>query len=118
MNLIFLFLLRLGVSSQPLPDSLVGPNLACVQIHTSAVCAMCKETLEKAMAFERGVKDSKLNLNNMVLSVWYKPGKTSPALIRKAVSDVGYDADTLRANPRAYERLHECCKKEAHPGIK
>lgn len=118
MNLVLLFLLHFGASPQPSADSLVGPNLACVQIHTSAVCEMCRETLDKAMAFEKGVKESKLNLDNKVLTVWYKPGKTNAARIRKAVSDVGYDADTLPANPRAYERLHECCKKEAHPEIK
>jgi copper chaperone CopZ len=84
-----------------------------VQIRTSAVCDMCKETLEKAMAYEKGVKSSDLNVDTKMLTVVFDPAKTSAANIRKAVTDAGYDADEQPANTKAYDALNLCCKKDA-----
>jgi hypothetical protein len=43
--------------------------------------------------------------------VTYNKGKTSPEKIRKAISKVGYDADNVTADPKAYSKLDACCKK-------
>lgn len=88
-----------------------SPKKAEIDILTSAQCGMCKETLEKVMAFEKGVVTSELNLETKVLKVTYKPAKTSPEAIRKAISDAGYDADEVKADPEAYKKLADCCKK-------
>jgi cation transport ATPase len=85
-----------------------------VQIKTSAVCDMCKTTLEKAMAYEKGVKKSSLNVESAVLTVYYNPKKTDADKIKKAVTEAGYDADEMKANIRAYDKLNACCKKDAH----
>ncbi len=81
-------------------------------IKTSAVCDMCKETLEKAMAYEKGVKSSNLNVDTKMFTVIYSPAKTGPEKIKKAISETGYDADDVPANPKAYENLNPCCKKD------
>lgn len=85
-----------------------------ITIKTSAQCDMCKKTLEKAMAYEKGVKSSSLEVSSAVLSVEFNPKKTTPDKIRKAVSDVGYDADEVKADPKAYDNLPDCCKKGGH----
>lgn len=85
-----------------------------ISIKTSSQCDMCKHTLEKAMAYEKGVKKSNLDVPTSVLTVEYNPSKTTPEKIKKAVTETGYDADELPANPAAYERLNDCCKKGAH----
>lgn len=85
-----------------------------IKIQTSAQCDMCKHTIEKAMAYEKGVKKSTLDVPSSVLTVEYNPAKTTPDKIRKAVSETGYDADDVPANPKAYEKLDPCCKKGAH----
>ena len=85
-----------------------------ISIKTSSQCDMCKHTLEKAMAFEKGVKSSNLDVPTSVLTVEYNPSKTTPEKIKKAVSEAGYDADDVPANPAAYEKLNSCCKKGAH----
>lgn len=84
-----------------------------LKIKTSAVCDMCKETMEKHMAFEKGVKRSSLDVESKILTVTYNPQKTTPEKIRKAVSKSGYDADDVPANPKAYKKLNACCKKGA-----
>jgi periplasmic mercuric ion binding protein len=86
-----------------------------IKIKTSAVCDMCKETLEKAMAYEKGVKSSNLDVESAVITVNYNAAKTNPDKIRKAISEAGYDADDVKANEKAYSKLNACCKKDAHP---
>jgi len=85
-----------------------------IKIKTSAECDMCKETIEKAMAYEKGVKSSALNVETAMLTVVYNPEKTNPEKIKKAVNEAGYDADELKANQRSYDKLNACCKKGAH----
>jgi mercuric ion binding protein len=87
-------------------------GIQTIQVKTSAVCDMCKETLEKAMAFEKGVKDSNLDVDSKVLTVKYDPKKTSPEKIKKAITLTGYDADEMPADSLAYEKLHPCCRKD------
>jgi mercuric ion binding protein len=88
-------------------------NLAEIKIKTSAVCDMCKTTLEKAMAYEKGVKESSLDVNSKILTVKYNPQKTTPEKIKKAVTQAGYDADGMPADPKSYDNLNACCKKDA-----
>lgn len=86
-----------------------------IKIKTSAQCEMCKDRIEKAMAYEKGVVSSDLNLEDKVLTVTFKSGKTTPEKIRKAVNAVGYDADETLAEPKAYSELPACCKKPDDP---
>jgi copper chaperone CopZ len=85
-----------------------------LKIKTSARCGMCKERIEKNLVFEKGVKSAELNLEDKILTVSYRPDKTDPDKIRKAVSRIGYDADHVLADPEAYEKLPPCCKKGGH----
>ena len=101
-----LFLLGLMVGS------LQAQSTQEVKIKTSAVCGMCKRAIEKDMAFEKGIKKAELDVKSQILTVAYDPKKTNPEKIRKAVSKVGYDADNVPAQPKAYSRLPECCKKD------
>ncbi len=82
-----------------------------VQLKTSAVCDMCKTRLEKALAYEKGVQAAILDVPTQVLTVTYRPDKTTPEALRTAVQKTGYDADAQLADERAYSKLPECCKK-------
>lgn len=105
----------LGVYAQQKMDSLSynDKGFAIAKIKTSAVCNMCKETIEKAMAYEKGVKDGVLDVDSKILTVTFDTKKTDLDKIKKAVSMSGYDANEVPANPKAYKNLHECCKKDA-----
>ncbi len=83
-----------------------------LKVKTSAVCGMCKETIEEALAFEKGVKKSNLDGKSQIVTVTYNSKKTTPEKIRLAISNAGYDADDLPANPKAYKKLSACCKKD------
>ena len=90
-------------------------NTEEIKIQTSAQCEMCKTRIETAMAYEKGVSKSDLHLEDKVLTVTYKAGKTTPDKIRKAVNSLGYDADETLADPKAYAALPPCCKKPGDP---
>jgi copper chaperone CopZ len=90
-----------------------GGKEAQVQIKTSAVCKMCKATIEKYLAYEKGVQSSDLDVPSKVVTVVYNPKKTDVNKIKQAINKSGYDADELPANAKAYEALEPCCKKDA-----
>ncbi len=112
--LVAMVALTLGGKAQQVTDSLTytKDGMAVAKIKTSAVCDMCKETLEKAMAYEKGVKKSDLNVDTKILTITFDPKKTSLETLRIAVTKTGYDADGLAADKNAYDNLNACCKKD------
>jgi periplasmic mercuric ion binding protein len=102
--LVFLFFAVNGFAQSGLKE---------ISIKTSAVCDMCKSTIEKNLAFEKGVKRSVLDVKTKIVTVTYNPEKTDPGKIRQAIAKSGYDADDVRADAKAYNKLDSCCKKGA-----
>ncbi|WP_025763315.1 heavy-metal-associated domain-containing protein [Dyadobacter tibetensis] len=86
-----------------------------VKIKTSAVCKMCKDRIERNLGLSKGVKDSNLSLDDMVVTVRYNPKKTSEEAIRKTIIETGYDADKELGNQKAHDRLPDCCQKTVKP---
>ena len=86
-----------------------------IEIQSSVVCGMCEERVIENMAFEKGVKDVKVDLETKVITLTYKTNKTDEETLKKAITKIGYDADELEADPEAYEKLPACCKKDAPP---
>jgi periplasmic mercuric ion binding protein len=84
-----------------------------IAIKTSAQCNMCKDRLESGLAYEKGVKDVVLDVETKILTVKYNPKTTTPEELRKKISKIGYDADDVPADAKAYEKLPACCKKDA-----
>ncbi|MFC2112233.1 heavy-metal-associated domain-containing protein [Bacteroidota bacterium] len=106
--LLSLMLLSSGASAQ-------NSKLEVIKIKTSSQCDMCKERIEEALAFEKGVKKSVVDVEKQIVTVTYKKGKTDPDKIRKAISKTGYDADDVLADSKAYAKLDACCKKPEDP---
>lgn len=89
-------------------------TIETAKIQTSAVCDMCKETIEKQLAFTKGVTAADLDVKTSIVTVSYKANKTTLDDIRRAINEVGYDADSTKATQKGYDNLHECCKKDSH----
>ena len=68
-------------------------SIETVEIQTSAVCDMCKETIEKQLAFTKGVTAAELDVKTAIVTVSYKTNRTTIEDIRLAINEVGYDAD-------------------------
>lgn len=84
------------------------------KIKTSAVCGMCKNTIETALSKVEGVQSSNLNVKTKIVKVVYDAEVVSEAKIKEAISNAGYNADDVARKPEAYDKLHECCKDGSH----
>jgi mercuric ion binding protein len=82
-----------------------------LDILTSAQCDMCKKTIENTLSGVSGIRSASLSMVTKKVTVRYLPEKITPDKIRRAITDLGYDADREKGNPEAYKALPACCKK-------
>ncbi|HUH26127.1 MAG TPA: heavy-metal-associated domain-containing protein [Flavobacterium sp.] len=75
------------------------------------VCETCGLNFRDNMLKTKGVKMYELDEETKTMTVYYNPKKTNLATIKTAISKLGFDADEVKADPEAYERLDGCCKK-------
>ena len=85
-----------------------------ITIQTTAQCGECKTNIEKALLAEKGVKFAELDITTKIVKVVYNESKISPDQLRKAISMVGYDADSIPADSAAVAKLKPCCTKDGH----
>lgn len=110
--LIALFLLTAFVSSAQ-----EGNRNRKANIKTTFYCDHCKEcetcghNLQKHLLTMKGVRMFEIHQEENLITVYYDSKKTDIDAIRTAISNLGFDADEVKANPEAYEKLDDCCKK-------
>ncbi len=83
-----------------------------IDIVSSTVCDMCKETIEKEMIYEKGVKKVSVDLATSSVHVEYDAKKSTPEKLRAALIKLGYAADGVPGDPKAFAKLPACCQKE------
>ncbi|MBP5516762.1 MAG: heavy-metal-associated domain-containing protein [Bacteroidales bacterium] len=76
-------------------------------------CNGLTPTIEKTLAYERGVVEWTTNLEKKSVTVVYREGKTNPAKIEKALAANGVRTANEKPNPRAIEKLPACCQPAA-----
>lgn len=86
-------------------------------IKTNIYCDHCKECETCGKNFQtellkiKGVKMYELDEKDMTIIVYYNGQKTNLETIKTAISKLGYDADDIKADVAAYDKLDGCCKK-------
>ena len=85
-------------------------NNEVIVIQTNGVCEKCKTIFTEKVPYFKGVVDFSYDVKTAKMTVTYNPKKTTPAEIRKRVSDLGYNADDVKANPEARAKLPDCCR--------
>ena len=78
-------------------------------IKVSGKCNMCKANIEKAAKIE-GVSKAEWDSKAKTLSLSYDPSKTNSDHIGKKIAAAGYDNEKAKADDKAYNALHSCCK--------
>ena len=71
---------------------------ADVTFLTDVHCKKCVEKMEENLAFEKGVKDLKVNLKDKTVYVRYDSTKTNVEQLRKAINKLGYKAEVMPAS--------------------
>jgi mercuric ion binding protein len=88
-----------------------------VHIQTSVTCedgcGDFENIVEDALNYVKGVKYAEIDRATKIVTVKYNSGVVTPTELRKAISEVGYDADDVKANPEAIKKLPFCCQPES-----
>ncbi|MEX2484942.1 MAG: heavy-metal-associated domain-containing protein [Brumimicrobium sp.] len=90
-----------------------------ISIQTNAECGDCKERIEEGLNYTKGVVYAELNLDNKKVEVKYNSKKITEQEIKQIISEIGYDADEVKADSKSQSELPACCqpggmKKEKH----
>lgn len=65
-------------------------GLATVVFSANLHCESCKKKIESNIAFEKGVKDIKVDVEAKTVTVTYRPDKTNSENLQKAIAKLGY----------------------------
>lgn len=113
-RLTFLLLLfTLGASAQENQKNLKAVIQTTIYCDHCRECETCGKGMKSGLLKIKGVRMYELDEVKMTLTVYYNGEKTDLDTIRKTISELGYDADGVKADPLAYEKLDPCCKKES-----
>tara|TARA_B100001142_G_scaffold254461_1_gene255451 strand:+ start:91 stop:399 length:309 start_codon:yes stop_codon:yes gene_type:complete len=93
----------------------VSAQKKTLNIMTSAECVenCCKERIEEEMQFTRGVTAVNLDIKTQILTVTFKEKKVNADKIREIISKIGYDADDVKADNKAHNKLPSCCQNNS-----
>ena len=67
-----------------------------VTFEVTITCENCKKTIEKNIAFEKGMKDMKVDLDNKLVTLTFDSRKNNEQKIIEAFSKLGYDAVVMK----------------------
>lgn len=81
-----------------------------VKIKTSAECGSCKDRIEEKLNYTKGIQFAELDVLSKELTVKFNSKKISLDQIKKELSELGYDADEVKANPKSVKELPACCQ--------
>ncbi|HLV41683.1 MAG TPA: heavy-metal-associated domain-containing protein [Brumimicrobium sp.] len=90
------------------------PKKRVTFIQTNAQCEDCKERIEGKLNFTSGIIYSDMDLESKIVEVKYNSKKISIDEVRKLISEIGYDADDLKAVESAQKELPGCCQPGGH----
>lgn len=85
-------------------------KITTVSVQTTAECGDCKERLENMLNYTKGVKYAELDLESKKVTVKFDTSKISLLEIKTKIAALGYDADDVKADEKAFKALPECCK--------
>jgi copper chaperone CopZ len=102
------------VSAQPQQKARTSATKIDTTVITvpTVVCSSCVRTITKALKNVDGVKSTKIDLEKKTATVSYVSTKTTLSKIEKAIANAGYDANSTKRDPAAYEKLDACCKAD------
>lgn len=87
-------------------------NIEHLEVQSSTVCDMCVKTIETNLIYEKGVKKVHVDLTTSAVHIDYDARKNTPENLRAALVKLGYAADGVPGDAKAFAKLPACCQKE------
>ena len=112
-NILFVLFFTLLTSTLSAQNSKNEKVIIQTTIHCDhcKVCETCGQNFQENLYKIKGVKMYELDEKAMTLTIFYNGKKTNLNEIKLAITKLGYDADEMKADAIAYEKLDGCCKK-------
>ena len=104
LGLLFILVAQLSIGQ-------VKPTLNATIKTPTALCENCKIRIENYLKVYDGVLTVLVNFRKGETRVKYLSDRTDIEQIKTAISNAGYSADDVPANPDSYNRLPKSCKK-------
>lgn len=112
-KLLFSLLLVIGFTAV---SNAQGKAVKTVKISLPTVqCEMCKNKIESYLKRYDGIQVINVNYKRKEATVKYVTDRITEEDIKTAITNAGYDANELTANPESYKKLPKCCKKPEEP---
>jgi copper chaperone CopZ len=102
---LFFLIIGLGANAQQKKAITVKINTPTVQ------CEKCKKTIEDYLSYEEGITKVVVDFKQKRTTVTYFTDRTNLENIKTAIANTGYDAEDIKAEIDAYNKLPKCCKK-------
>ena len=81
-----------------------------VVIQTSAECGDCKDRIENGLNYTKGIVFAELDLETKKVTVKFNTKKITLQQVKEKINSIGYDADEMKADPAAVQKLPACCQ--------
>lgn len=100
MKVVRFFLILVVVLSTAVSVSAQKKGEKTVVYNATLHCGSCKAKVEKNVAFEKGVKDLKVDMETQTITVTFREGKTTAEDIKKVIEKLGIPVKGI-ANTKA-----------------
>lgn len=107
LTLIVFVILSVGLFAQKKETIVIKTPNTC---NHCKICETCGGKLETELYYVKGIKLVEYNEEAQTTTIVYRPKTISPDEIRKEITKLGFDADSVPADPAGYEKRDACCK--------
>lgn len=94
----------------PIADKNMGATVVISLPDVVYNCAYCKRLLSNFIGREKGVLSYVIDVKSKQAKIFFAPDLTNPELLRYAIANAGFQADTVKAEPHSRKLLPVCCR--------
>ena len=91
-TILMVFALSINLQAQTKKDQ----SKKTVMFNVSMHCESCQRKIEKNIAYEKGVKDMAVKLEDKTVTIKFDTLKTKESKLIKAFNDLGYEANVVK----------------------
>ena len=91
-TILMVFALSINLQAQTKKDQ----SKKTVMFNVSMHCESCQRKIEKNIAYEKGVKDMAVKLEDKTVTINFDTLKTNESKLIKAFNDLGYEANVVK----------------------
>jgi copper chaperone CopZ len=95
----FILMLSAGFTLEAQNKKDLKNDKETVVFNVSMTCDNCRKRIEKNIAFEKGVVDMKVNLENKTVEIEFKNSQTTVEKLQAAIEKLGYEV-TVKADKK------------------